>query len=200
MMLSNTQNTYPKELFSVISIASKARFRQRVIRYSEKHGVTEASIRHRVSRNAIYEWKARYDGNWKSLFDCSHRPHSHPAQHTAEENLLIEQYYRRNKEDKMILWDKLREHGYNRCYKSLLRAMKRLGLEAAPEKRRGYKPKPYRRADFPGQKVQVDVKIVPAYCVANGQKYYQYTAVDDVHGTVSEKCMMNIAHTVHWIS
>ena len=34
------------------SIASTARFRQRVIRYAEKHVVTEASIRHRVSRKA----------------------------------------------------------------------------------------------------------------------------------------------------
>jgi IS30 family transposase len=34
-------------------------------------------------------------------------------------------------------------------------------------------------ADYPGQKVQVDVKFVPSYCVVNGQKYYQYTAVDE---------------------
>lgn len=163
----------------MISITSKARFRQRVIRYSEKHGVTEASIRHRVSRNAIYEWKAKYDGSWKSLRDGSHRPHSHPKQHTEEENWLIERYYRRNKDDKLILWDKLREQGYSRCYKSLLRAIKRLQLEEEPEKRRGYKAKPYQRADYPGQKVQVDVKFVPSYCVSNGRKYYQYTAIDE---------------------
>ena len=66
------------------SITSIAKFRQRVIRFSEKHGVTQASIRHRVSRNAIYEWKAKYDGNWKSLKDKSHRPKSHPNQHTQE--------------------------------------------------------------------------------------------------------------------
>jgi transposase InsO family protein len=52
-------------------------------------------------------------------------------------------------------------------------------LEESPEKRHGYKPKPYQRGEYPGQKVQVDVKFVPAYCVANGQKYYQYTAVDE---------------------
>ena len=80
----------------MISIASRARFRQRVIRYAEKHGVTKASIRHRVSRKAIYEWKAKYDGHWKSLMDKSHRPHSHPSEHTEEEYKLIERYYRRN--------------------------------------------------------------------------------------------------------
>lgn len=161
------------------SITSIARFRQRVIRYSEKYGVTEASIRHRVSRNTIYRWKARYDGGWKSLLDRSHRPHSHPAQHTEAENRLIERYCRRNKEDKLILWDKLKKQGYSRCYKSLLRVIKRLHLEETPEKRKGYKPKPYQRAEYPGQKVQVDVKFVPSYCISNGQKYYQYTAVDE---------------------
>lgn len=160
------------------SISPKAHFRQRVIKYSVKNGVTAASIRYRVCRKAIYDWKKRYDGRWQSLIDRSHRPHSHPRQQTAEEYAMIERYYRRTK-DKMMLWDKLRENGYTRCYNSLLRAIKRLKLEETPEKRKGYKPKQYKRADYPGQKVQIDVKFVPAYCVANGQKYYQYTAVDE---------------------
>ena len=160
------------------SISPKAHFRQRVIKYSAKNGVTAASIRYRVCRKAIYDWKKRYDGRWQSLIDRSHRPHSHPRQQTAEEYAMIERYYRRTK-DKIMLWDKLRENGYTRCYNSLLRAIKRLKLEETPDKRKGYKPKPYQRAEYPGQKVQVDVKFVPAYCVANGQKYYQYTAVDE---------------------
>ena len=160
------------------SISPKAHFRQRVIKYSQKSGVTAASIRYRVCRKAIYDWKKRYDGRWQSLIDRSHRPHSHPRQQTAEEYAMIERYYRRTK-DKIMLWDKLRENGYTRCYNSLLRAIKRLKLEETPEKRKGYKPKPYQRAEYPGQKVQIDVKFVPAYCVANGQKYYQYTAVDE---------------------
>ena len=160
------------------SISPKAHFRQLVIKYSQKRGVTAASIRYRVCRKAIYDWKKRYDGRWQSLIDRSHRPHSHPRQQTAEEYAMIERYYRRTK-DKIMLWDKLRENGYTRCYNSLLRAIKRLKLEETPEKRKGYKPKPYQRAEYPGQKVQIDVKFVPAYCVANGQKYYQYTAVDE---------------------
>ena len=47
------------------------------------------------------------------------------------------------------------------------------------KKRSARKPKPYQRAEYPGQKVQVDVKFVPSYCVTNGKKYYQYTAVDE---------------------
>lgn len=161
------------------SIASNARFRQRVIRYAEKYGVTNAGIRHRVSRKAIYDWKKRYDGHWKSLMDRSHRPHSHPKQHTKEEKELIRRYYARNKSDKIILWDKLRRKGYERCYKSLLREIKRLGLEQETKQRKTYAPKPYQRAEYPGQKVQIDVKYVPFYCVVNGKKYYQYTAIDE---------------------
>ena len=48
------------------SIISEARFRQRVIRYSKKHGVTATNIRHHRSRQAIYEWRAKYNGSWKS--------------------------------------------------------------------------------------------------------------------------------------
>lgn len=161
------------------SITSIAKFRQRVVKYSYKHGVTKASNRFRVCRNAIYEWRQKYDGTWKSLRDRSHRPHSHPNQQTEEELKLIERYYRRYKGDRMQMWDRLRERGYTRCYQSMLRAIRKLTLEETQERRQSYKPKPYKRADYPGQKVQIDVKFVPSYCVTNGQKYYQYTAIDE---------------------
>lgn len=162
------------------SITSEARYRQRAVKYSYKHGVTEASLRFRRARKTIYEWRKRYDGkSWKSLMDRSHRPHSHPNQHTEEELAMIRRYWSRNKEDKIVLWSKLKEKGYTRCYTSMLRVIRRLGLETETTKRRGYKPKPYKRADYPGQKIQIDVKYVPGYCVSNGQKYYQYTAIDE---------------------
>ena len=37
--------------------------------------------------------------------------------------------------------------------------------------------KPYERAVYPRTKIQIDVKFVPSYCVADGRKYYQYTAM-----------------------
>lgn len=163
----------------MISLSSKAHFRQRVIRYSEKYGVTKSANRFRISRNAIYEWKAKYDGSWKSLIDKSHRPHYHPMEHSQEEYDLIKRYWQKNKDDKIVLWDKIRKQGYKRSYKSMCRALKRLNLNEEEKKRKGYKPKPYQKADYPGQKVQVDVKYVPNYCVANGEKYYQYTAIDE---------------------
>ena len=66
-------------------ISQEAQFRQRVAKYSQKHGVTEASIRYRVSRMSIYRWIKRYNGKWWSLKECSHRPDHHPAEQTDEE-------------------------------------------------------------------------------------------------------------------
>ena len=163
----------------MISLSSKAHFRQRVIKYAEKYGVTNAGNRFRISRNAIYEWKVKYDGSWKSLIDKSHRPHSHPMEHTSEEYDLIRRYWQKNKDDRIVLWDKLRKRGYRRSYRSLCRAVRRMQLDEKAKKRKGYKPKPYAKAEYPGQKVQIDVKFVPSYCVAGEDKYYQYTAIDE---------------------
>lgn len=65
------------------------RFRHAVIIYSEKYGVTKTAIRYHVNRQYIYRWKKRYDGSLQSLADRSHRPHSHPNQHTLEETKFI---------------------------------------------------------------------------------------------------------------
>ena len=161
------------------NITSNAHFRQRVIKKSYKVGVTEASKYYRVSRNAIYEWRAKYDGkSWKSLVDKSHRPHHHPNEHTAEEKAMILRRYPRYKDDMIQLWNSLRKSGYNRSYTSLVRVVNKwIKPEIKAKKTR--KPQPYQRAEYPGQKVQIDVKLVPSYCVSNGLKYYQYTAVDE---------------------
>lgn len=162
----------------MISISETAHFRQRVIKYSTKKGVSAASRYFRVSRNAIYEWKHKYDGTWQSLKDKSHRPKSHPNQHTPEEHALIMRYYHRNKDDKIVLWDKIRNKGYKRSYAVMCQYIRRQGIEKA-DKKKSRKDKPYKRAEYPGQKVQIDVKYVPSYCTVNGTKYYQYTAVDE---------------------
>ncbi len=160
-------------------IASEAKFRQRVIKYSYKHGVTKASIRFHRCRNAIYEWRAKYDGkSWKSLVDKSHRPHHHPNEHTPEEKQMILKLYPYHKDDMIMLWDGLRKRGYKRSYTSLVRVVNKW-IKPEIKQNKARKPKPYQRAEYPGQKVQVDVKFVPSYCVINGKKYYQYTAVDE---------------------
>ena len=179
------------------SITSEAHFRQRVLKYSYKNNVTEASRRFHVCRQAIYEWRAKYDGTWKSWVEKSHRPHHHPNEHTQEEKEMILRRYPKYTDDMMMLWDSLRKSGYKRKYASMLRVIHKW-VKPEIEKRTARKPKPYERAAYPGQKIQIDVKFVPSYCVANGQKYYQYTAIDectrfcyremyDEHSTYSSK-------------
>lgn len=179
------------------SITSEAHFRQRILKYSYKNNVTEESRRFHVCRQAIYEWRAKYDGTWKSLVEKSHHPHHHPNEHTQEEKEMILRRYPKYTDDMMMLWDSLRKSGYKRKYASMLRVIHKW-VKPEIEKRTARKPKPYERAAYPGQKIQIDVKFVPSYCVANGQKYYQYTAIDectrfcyremyDEHSTYSSK-------------
>lgn len=67
------------------TITQTMRFRQALIKYSLKYGVTKAAIRYKVNRQYVYRWMKRYDGTPQSLADKSHRPHHHPNQHTPEE-------------------------------------------------------------------------------------------------------------------
>ncbi len=97
-------------------ISSKAHFRQRVVKRSYKIGVTKASYYYKVSRNAIYEWRNKYNGTVKSLRDGSHKPHHHPKEHTQAEKDMILRRYNRYEGDLIRMWDALRENGYSRHY------------------------------------------------------------------------------------
>ena len=82
--------------FAMKSITQDLLYKQAVISYSYKSGVTKAAIRYKTSRQNIYRWRKRYDGTPQSLADRSHRPHSHPNQHTPEELKIIQDMRRRN--------------------------------------------------------------------------------------------------------
>ena len=58
--------------------------------------------------------------------------------------------------------------------------MRKLGMFPLTEKKPAYKPKPYEQMQYPGQRVQVDVKVVPLKCLANPEeRLFQYTAIDE---------------------
>lgn len=159
--------------------------RQAVIKYAEKKGVTAAARRYNVRRATIYRWKERYDGTLQSLQDHSHRPHSHPNQHTEEEIKLIKDMRKRNKHTGLVVfWVKLRQKGYKRSIPSLWRMLRKLELQPEKPPNPKYIPKPYEKMQYPGQRVQIDVKYVPDACIvgdakAEGHKFYQYTAIDE---------------------
>ena len=94
---------------------------------------------------------------------------------------LIQKMRRRNPKLGIVeLWARLRSRGYSRCVESLWRVLRREGLlpEEAPKKK--YTPKPYEQMQYPGQRVQIDVKVVPRKCIADPElKLFQYTAIDE---------------------
>ena len=67
------------------SITQDMAYRQSLMKYAEKYGVSRASRKYNKSRSYIYFWKARWDGTAESLACQSRRPHSHPSQHTEAE-------------------------------------------------------------------------------------------------------------------
>lgn len=158
-------------------IAQDSQYRQRMMAYSEHHGVEETANRYHVCRKTVWKWSKRWDGTAKSLEEKSRRPKSSPRKQKPWEIELVKRMRKKYGEDLLLGYQKAREKGYKRSYGCFKRtAEKEIPLKKKAPKR---KNKPYQRASYPGQKVQIDVKYVPSYCVADGKKYYQYTAKDE---------------------
>ena len=168
------------------NITQKLKYKESVVKFSYKFGVTKAAIEYSESRRTIYRWRERYDGSLNSLKDKSRKPHYHPNQHTDEEIKLIKDYKRNNKDTGLVvLWVKFREAGYTRTIQGLYHVMQRLGIyQKAPSKKKESEPSEWVTGSYPGEKVQIDVKYVPTKCISPelqklGEKYYQYTAIDE---------------------
>ena len=163
------------------SITQDMAYRQSLMKYAAKYGVSRASRKYNKSRSYIYFWRARWDGSVESLACQSRRPHSHPNQHTEAELKLIRNMRRRNPTLGMVeLWHRLRQRGYTRRPESLFRVMRRLGLFSGEKPKKAYTPKPYEQMTYPGQRVQVDVKVVPQRCITDPElRLFQYTAIDE---------------------
>jgi len=170
-------------LFAMNKITQDMRFKQVVIEYSFKYGVTKAAIRYKTSRQNIYRWRNKYDGTVRSLADRSHRPHSHPNQHTEDEVMLVKNMRRRNPYAGLVVfWVKLRQRGYTRSISGLYRLLRRIDGKPVKLPNPKEKSKPYEQMQYPGQRVQIDVKFVPAACLAGDakeEKFYQYTFIDE---------------------
>ena len=163
------------------SITQDMAYRQSLMKYASRFGVSRASRKDNKSRSYIYFWLARWDGSVESLACQSRRPHHHPNEHTEAELKLIRDMRRRNPQLGMVeLWHRLRKRGYTRCPESLFRVMRKMGMFPAAEKKKAYAPKPYEQMQYPGQRVQVDVKVVPRKCIADPElRLFQYTAIDE---------------------
>ena len=168
------------------SITQRLKYKKSVVQFSFKYGVLNAEKQFGENRRTIYRWRKRYDGTLESLKDKSHKPKHHPNEHTEEEIKMIKNYKSNNKDTGLVvLWVKLREAGYTRTIQGLYHVMVRLGIyRKAPSKKKRIQPPEVPIAKYPGERVQIDVKYVPRECMSKelkeiGEKYYQYTAIDE---------------------
>jgi len=142
------------------TVTQKMKFRQSLIKYSEKYGVTKAAIKYNVTRQYIYFWKRRYDGTLQSLADRSHRPKHHPNEHTEEEIKLIKDMRRRNPHAGLVVfWIKLRQRGYTRSITGLYRILRKLGEPRQTPPNPKYIPKPYEKMLYPDSVFRLMLKL-----------------------------------------
>ena len=166
-------------------ITQKARVRLSALKFANYRGVTQAANEFHVSRQSIYRRRKRCDGTLESLKDKSRRPHCHPKQHTdAEIELIKEMRVKYINDGLNMFWYRLSCKGYNRSMPALFRVMRRLGLYRLKPKNPKYTPKPYAKADFPGQKIQIDVKVVPKSCIVGRARALGYAIWELLRNTV----------------
>ena len=112
-----------------MSIITQEKYqRQRMIKYAQRHSVTETAIRYKVSRKTVYKWLGRYDGTVNSLMDHSHRPKTSPRSHTEQELRQIRRRLKRHKwTDLLLAYQELIEKdGYRRSYGGFKRIAQKL--------------------------------------------------------------------------
>ena len=98
------------------TITQDMKYRQSLVLFALKHGVSRASRKYNKARSTIYFWLSRYNGTIESLACKSRRPHYHPNQHTEEELALLRRMRRRNPDLGLCeLWRRMREKGYAGC-------------------------------------------------------------------------------------
>lgn len=93
------------------NITQKLKYKESVVKFSYKYGVTKAAIKFCECRRTIYRWRKRYDGTLKSLEDKSRRPHYHPNQHTEQEIKMIKNYKNNKYVPKACMSPELQERG-----------------------------------------------------------------------------------------
>ncbi len=174
------------------SITQAMRYRESLLKYAAKHGVGRACRKYNEYPSLIYRWRAKWLESGKSiqsLRDTSRRPHGHPNQHTDDELTLIRNLRRRNPNIGLTdLWLKLKKRGYGRTVQSLNKILHDMKLPTTPKTSPSptCKPKAYEQMDYPGQRVQMDVKYVPIDCLDQKllestpyTRFFQYTAIDE---------------------
>lgn len=143
--------------------------------------------RYHCTVQTLYRWKRQFDGTLASLENGSHVPLTpNPREQTFEEKKHIQDLIRRNPNISLNeLYGKLRlNYGYSRNPVTLYRYLRKNNyFKNLSKDRKNYKPKKYFTPLSLGEKMQLDVKVVPYDCrtkeVPFDMKFYQYTIIDE---------------------
>lgn len=163
-----------------------AKNKERIVKYAIKNGKKKAHYNYQEPLSNIKRWCRQYNGQWQSLLNKSRRPHSHPNQHTLQEESIILKVWRYCgfKGVDYAYTELVNKYDYKRTLWGLFHALRRLNLieQAKKKGRRNYRQ--CTPCEIPGEKVQIDVKVVPASCIrgkhrSQGKKMYQWTAIDE---------------------
>lgn len=163
-------------------ITEEMRFRKKLCEFALKNGVTNAARKYHTNRQFVYRQLEKYDGTLRSLALKSRKPHSHPNAHTTEELALIKKMKSQYGKDGLAeVYVQSKKRGYTRSYGSMIKQISKLPKEKV-RLRKGYTKHEEIRGEYPGDKVQVDIKYVPKECLifdTMDKKYYQITAIDE---------------------
>ena len=185
-------------------ITEEMRFRKRLCEFALKNGVTKTARRYHTNRQFIYRQLKKYDGRLRSLALKSRKPHSHLNAHTTEELELIKKVKARYGIDGLAeVYVQLKKRGYTRSYGSMIKQISKMPKEKI-KIRKGYTKHKEIRGEYPGDKVQVDIKYVPQECLifdTMDNKYYQITAIDEfsrkrILEIVDEKSVTNTSRFI----
>ena len=64
------------------NITQELKYKQSIVKYALRNGVTVASIMYKKHRKTIYRWINKYDGTIASLANKSKRQHTSPNANT----------------------------------------------------------------------------------------------------------------------
>ena len=153
--------TRRKETISLAkkSITQDMAYRQSLMKYAEKYGVNRQSEVQEPVVHLLLEAALGRKCGVPGL-PVSRRPHSHPNQHGGRTEAHPRHAPQNPTLGMIELWHRLRQRGYTRCPKSVP-SYAQNGSVSRKAQKRHTSPKPYEQMTYPGERVQVDVKVVP---------------------------------------
>ena len=170
-------------LFDMNKITQDMLFKQAVIEYSLKHGVITAAIRYKPA-DKIFTAGGRNMMEQFALWQTAHIvPTAIPISIRRQRSLWSGIC---TAETRTLAWwcsgSSCGKWGGTRSISGLYKLLHRIGGNSIKLPTQKYIPKPYEKMQYPGQRVQIDVRYVPSLCLVGettGEKYYQYTFIDE---------------------